>query len=253
MSTIGAMKNQLVAHLNRRFNIWPLSAFALWAVAQIIRLTIQWVELGIYPFSQLADLIGILDLFVPGSLLLLAAVNTTSKPIRFILPTIALIWQALSATIEVAPSYESLDFLIRIAPILSIATAFFAKSVKIADPEAFSAVSPEFRSARSLGRVGLGLLISSPFFALSPAIIALILVPLLCGGGANESNCGPAVLPWFLIATIPAGFVMAIMGSVIMVIGSRRKSLIARANFATPTVDSADNPPADLPEPTAEI
>jgi len=246
------MAKNLISQITGKFNIWPLAAFGLWLFAQTVYLLLLWAQFGSDSFPQSSGIFGVLNLFVPGSLLLLAAINTTSKPLKFLLPTIVLLWQNLIAPFANADIPGTFGFLIRLAPVLSIISAFFVKSVKIADEEELCAVSPEFRSARSLGRVGLGLLISSPFFALSPAILALILTPLLCGDGANESNCGPAVLPWFLIATIPAGFVMAIVGSVIMVIGSRKKALVSRANLPTPLPDKTTSPPEDLHTPPAQ-
>ena len=45
----------------------------------------------------------------------------------------------------------------------------------------------------------------APFLAVSPFAIGY-LGSLTVPGGCNESNCGWAVLPWFMFITVPAGF-----------------------------------------------
>jgi hypothetical protein len=60
-------------------------------------------------------------------------------------------------------------------------------------------------------------------FGISPFVLALILAPLTCGANANEANCGAAVLPWFMFFTIPAGFVMFLVGIIMMIFGGARK------------------------------
>ncbi|NBU31650.1 MAG: hypothetical protein EBS36_00545 [Actinobacteria bacterium] len=89
---------------------------------------------------------------------------------------------------------------------------------------------PEYRKLRSLGIFGLTTLISSPFIVLSPVLLALIMIPLTCGGysSANESNCGAAALPWFLFFSIPAGIFAAIIGAIMMWVASARKSAFLR-------------------------
>lgn len=70
-------------------------------------------------------------------------------------------------------------------------------------------------------RTGWILLAASLLVALAPVLLALVLIPLQCGGysGANEGNCGPAALPWLMFLSVPAGIVTAIVGLVTLLIG----------------------------------
>ncbi|NBV90178.1 MAG: hypothetical protein EBR84_02030 [Actinobacteria bacterium] len=90
--------------------------------------------------------------------------------------------------------------------------------------------TPSYRSAKKLWLIGLILFLSSPLVAIGPFLLAMILVNTCPGGAAaaNEANCGWAALPWAMIATIPTGIVMFIVGIVMMIIGSTRKSKILR-------------------------
>jgi membrane glycosyltransferase len=81
----------------------------------------------------------------------------------------------------------------------------------------------------STTRTGWILLGSSFLIAVAPIVLALVLIPLTCGGfsGANEGNCGAAALPWFLFFTVPAGFISAIAGIVTLAIGYSKKPTVA--------------------------
>ncbi len=74
------------------------------------------------------------------------------------------------------------------------------------------------------------MLIASIPVALSPILLALILVPVTCGGfsGANEGNCGAAALPWFLFFSIPCGILLAIVGAIVLAVGASQKSVASR-------------------------
>ncbi len=80
------------------------------------------------------------------------------------------------------------------------------------------------------------MLLASPFIALSPAIMALILTPFCPGGisGANEGNCAAAALPWFLFATVPLGILVAIAGFIAIIVR-------AASNSRRPPTENADN------------
>jgi len=75
-------------------------------------------------------------------------------------------------------------------------------------------------------RVGIGLLIGSPILAISPVLLALILVPLTCGGfeQADESNCGAAAMPWLLFASVPVGILLFIVGTVVTIVGFSKQN-----------------------------
>lgn len=63
-------------------------------------------------------------------------------------------------------------------------------------------------------RTGMLLVAVGVIVALSPILLALVLIPLQCGGysNANEGNCGAAALPWFMFFSIPAGVVLVLIG-----------------------------------------
>lgn len=64
-------------------------------------------------------------------------------------------------------------------------------------------------------KIGLILVLLSPIVAILPWLIALPLQFLLCEQPANEGNCGPAALPWFMFFTIPIGALMLLSGTAI--------------------------------------
>jgi len=79
-------------------------------------------------------------------------------------------------------------------------------------------------------RTGWIMLIASIPVAVSPILLALVLIPLTCGGfsGANEGNCGAAALPWFLFMSVPFGILLAIAGAIVLAVGARRQSVAER-------------------------
>lgn len=97
-------------------------------------------------------------------------------------------------------------------------------------PAELAQLSPAYRSARLMTRIGLGLVIASPLIALSPILIALVMVQIDCPNGANEGNCSWAALPWFLFFSIPFSVLLGSIGAVVMFMGLARKSKVAK-NF----------------------
>ena len=93
-------------------------------------------------------------------------------------------------------------------------------------------------------RTGWILLGASVLVATAPVLLALVLIPLQCGGysDANEGNCGPAALPWLLILSVPAGIVTAIVGIVTLIIG-----LSQQPSDVQTSVTSVVNPEPDKP------
>ena len=90
--------------------------------------------------------------------------------------------------------------------------------------------SPHYRSAQKTRKTGIILTLLAPIFAISPFLIALVMVRTCPGGAANanEGNCGWAALPWFMFATIPIGAVIFVVGIVMLVVGSNKKAKILR-------------------------
>lgn len=83
---------------------------------------------------------------------------------------------------------------------------------------------------KSTLRTGWILLISAVVVAVSPILLALVLIPLTCGGfsGANEGNCAAGALPWFLFLSIPFGILLALIGAIVLAVGTRQKSVAER-------------------------
>ena len=96
-----------------------------------------------------------------------------------------------------------------------------------ADPnQALAGTFVQTRKKRPLGLTGLIVLGLSPLVAFSPFILGGIGAQLFCNGGlsgADESNCGFAALPWAMLMTIPAGFLLAISGIIILIVAAGRK------------------------------
>lgn len=67
------------------------------------------------------------------------------------------------------------------------------------------------------------MMLIAPLFAVSPFIAGAFLSVVFCGPDANEGNCGPAALPWFMFFTIPAGALMFIVGLVILLVSLAKK------------------------------
>lgn len=72
-------------------------------------------------------------------------------------------------------------------------------------------------------KTGLSMMLIAPLFAVSPFIAGAFLSLVFCGPDANEGNCGPAALPWFMFFTIPAGALMFIVGLVISLVSLAKK------------------------------
>ncbi len=85
--------------------------------------------------------------------------------------------------------------------------------------------SPHYRSAQKTRKTGIILTLLAPIFAISPFLIALVMVHTCPGGAtnANEGNCGWAALPWLTFATIPMGAVIFVVGIVMLIIGSAKE------------------------------
>lgn len=100
--------------------------------------------------------------------------------------------------------------------------------------------------------VGCVITLSGLVFAFFPIIIAVVMVPLTCGGNANESNCGAAAAPWLLFMTIPIGILIMIAGAIAQVFSKPRKvNVISDANLESlPTSESdrGDSSPAPSPD-----
>jgi len=96
-----------------------------------------------------------------------------------------------------------------------------------ADPnQSLAGTYVQTRKKQPLGKTGAIMLGLSPVIAFSPFIIGGIGAQLFCNGGlsgADESNCGFAALPWAMLMTIPAGFLLAISGIVILIVAAVRK------------------------------
>ena len=75
--------------------------------------------------------------------------------------------------------------------------------------------------------------------ATAPVLLAIVLVPLQCGGysNANEGNCGPAALPWLLFLSVPIGIITAIVGLITLITGLSKP----------PTAASTSAPPISKP------
>lgn len=68
-------------------------------------------------------------------------------------------------------------------------------------------------------KVGCGIFIAAPLVAVAPWVLGAILSVFFCEPPSNEGNCGPASLPWLMFFTIPAAFVMLIIGSILLIAG----------------------------------
>lgn len=77
-------------------------------------------------------------------------------------------------------------------------------------------------------KIGLILVLLSPIVAILPWLFAIPLVFLLCEQPANEGNCGPAALPWFMFFTIPIGILMLLSGTAISLFFGLKKLLNKR-------------------------
>lgn len=63
-------------------------------------------------------------------------------------------------------------------------------------------------------KVGRLIAAAGAVVAVLPAVLAIVLTPLLCGPGANEGNCGVAALPWLLFFSVPLGGLLVLAGLV---------------------------------------
>jgi len=123
----------------------------------------------------------------------------------------------------------------RFGPEASDATTWADPSLQSEEMTGFNSADPnqartvtyvQTRKKQPLGKTGAIMLGLSPVIAFSPFIIGGIGAQLFCNGGlsgADESNCGFAALPWAMLMTIPAGFLLAISGIVILIVAAVRK------------------------------
>jgi hypothetical protein len=68
----------------------------------------------------------------------------------------------------------------------------------------------------------------APLLAILPLLLGMTLARLFCGPDANEANCGWGVLPWFTFYTAPAGFVLFVTGSVVLIISLVKKVAVKK-------------------------
>ena len=62
-------------------------------------------------------------------------------------------------------------------------------------------------------------MVAAPVFAISPFLLALVLLPFV--GGSNESE-GVGALPWLVFLTAPIGVIVFVVGIVVAITGRPR-------------------------------
>lgn len=77
-------------------------------------------------------------------------------------------------------------------------------------------------------KTGLIAMLLAPLLAILPLLLGMTLARLFCGPDANEANCGWGVLPWFTFYTAPAGFVLFVTGSVVLIISLVKKVAVKK-------------------------
>jgi len=73
-------------------------------------------------------------------------------------------------------------------------------------------------------KAGLIVMLLAPLLAVAPFLVGAAGAAVFCGPGANEGNCGFAVLPWMMILTLPAGALMFIVGLVMFIVALVKKT-----------------------------
>jgi len=73
-------------------------------------------------------------------------------------------------------------------------------------------------------KTGVIAMLLAPLLAVAPLLIGAAGAAVFCGPGANEANCGFAVLPWMMLLTLPAGALMFIAGLIIFIVALAKKT-----------------------------
>ena len=84
----------------------------------------------------------------------------------------------------------------------------------------------ENQGKKSIWSVKAGVLamLLSPLLAVGPFLVGAAGAAVFCGSGANEANCGFAVLPWMMLLTLPAGALLFIVGLIIFIVALAKKT-----------------------------
>ena len=84
----------------------------------------------------------------------------------------------------------------------------------------------ENQGKKSIWSVKAGVLamLLSPLLAVGPFLVGAAGAAVFCGPGANEANCGFAVLPWMMLLTLPAGALLFIVGLIIFIVALAKKT-----------------------------
>ena len=72
-------------------------------------------------------------------------------------------------------------------------------------------------------KTGVLAMLLAPLLAVGPLLVGAAGAAVFCGSGANEANCGFAVVPWLMYLTLPAGALMFIVGLVILLVSLAKK------------------------------
>ena len=233
------MNEQSVNSAKKRFNISPLTAFLIFLVSELLRsATHGFSTIGLFVDPNTPVLI-------PGVLLFLSSLVALPRVARLLMSTFAFL--VMSSTVFSGGSVSDICFnLISLVAVGLSLRSTVNENALIGDqvsPTAPTSGHPpiSYKNLEKQRRNGLLVLVASPFVAFAPLIIGIAGAKLFCGSDANEANCGFAVLPWFLIASVPGGFVMAIVG-VIMIIVALRKAPATNFPQTPPTPQEQSDP-----------
>jgi hypothetical protein len=72
-------------------------------------------------------------------------------------------------------------------------------------------------------KTGVVMMLVAPVFAILP-LIGIPLGNLFCGPDKDEMSCSWGVLPWYVLFTLPAGFVLFVTGIVVVIISLVQKT-----------------------------
>jgi len=72
-------------------------------------------------------------------------------------------------------------------------------------------------------KTGVVMMLAAPVFAILP-LIGIPLGNLFCGPDKDEMSCAWGALPWYLLFTLPAGFVLFVTGIVVVIISLVQKT-----------------------------
>ena len=67
-------------------------------------------------------------------------------------------------------------------------------------------------------KTGVLVMLLAPLLAVGPLLVGAAGAAVFCGSGANEANCGFAVVPWLMYLSIPAGALLFVVGLVVFIV-----------------------------------